>query len=332
MEAVNELDRAWAVPSPGPQLRKLRRAAEALRERFLVGPRVVAIRTFPLVALPFPARVAFAGAALSPAPIVTVTHRCVLVQLLDRGELRNLLFNPTAVEPAQALPVFPRTAERFFGRRFETLEQQLAHLGLVPADIDWVAFESLQLQELAGLATRFPNAKLLVAEDALRDLEDLHPLQRAWHVLDTRPTAVTLTTGDVSPGDGVLLLRTPGRAPGAQSLFLNTTSGIWGVSGNGACADSWSPHASKIAGLAATADRLGLEVLPGSTAPDALGLQYNAMVVERTLAERLDRAPGFLQLFPVSEVTPGLLAPGLGPTVVHEAISDGAVVRPRERA
>ena len=339
MEPILELDHAWEVRAAGPQLRRVRRSADALRARFTAGPRVLSVRTFPLLTLPYPTRYAFAGAALSPAPYVALTHRCILVQFLDGGELRNVLFNPTDVGAARATPFYARLTAKvgsLLGKSFDTLEQQLLHVGLVPEDIDYVAFDSFQLEDLRGLAKRFPEAKLVVPEIAWTDWDDLHPLQRAWYVREGKEGVgnenVLFTNGDIALGDGVMLLRTPGRAVGSQTLFLHTSAGVWGISANGACADSWSPLESKIAGLAATCHRLDVDVLPDASTPHDGALQYTSMILERTLADRVHRAPAFVQMLASSEVTPSLLAPGLTPTIVHEAITDGSVARPRLRA
>ena len=39
--------------------------------------------------------------------------------------------------------------------------------------------------------------------------------------------------------------------------------------------------------------------------------QYTSMVLERTVVDRVKRAPAFVQMFPSSEVTPSALSPGL---------------------
>ena len=39
------------------------------------------------------------------------------------------------------------------------------------------------------------------------------------------------------------------------------------------------------------------------------------MVLERTIVDRVNRAPAFVQMFPSSEVTPSALSPGLKPTI-----------------
>lgn len=348
---ITDLDDAWAVRSHGPQLRAVRRAAESLRERFASGPRCVSVRTLPLSQLAYPTRYAFWSAAFAPAPFVVMTHRCLLVQLMDRGELKHLLFNPTDIEGAKATPFFARFIDTFGQRMseaiagtFDPLEAQLARLGLGPEDIDYIAYDHFHTQDLRGaLGTedgsrrpRFPHAKLLAPRTEWEDWDDLHPLQRAWFVRDgklgVRQERVVLTDGDLALGDGVMLLRTPGHTTGNQTLFVNTDTGVWGVSENGTCADNWSPLESRIKGLAFTCKKQDLDVVLNANTPELGAVQYTSMILERTLVDRVRRAPAFVQMFPSSEVTPSVLAPGLKPTLLHRAITHGEIARPSRPA
>jgi hypothetical protein len=347
-ERLTVLDKAWAEPHHGAQLRAVRRSAEQLRERLAGGPRCIAARTLPLTTLAYPTRYAFWAAAFAPVPFVTLTHRCVLVQFFQQGEPKNLLFNPTDVEAARATPFFARLIEQLgrrlsdvVAKRFDPLEDQLARLGLAPADIDYVAFDHFHTQDLRGLlgtserAPRFPNAKLLAPKIEWEDWDDLHPFQRAWFVRDgklgVRKDNVVLTDGDFALGDGVMLLRTPGHTSGNQTLFVNTDSGVWGISENGTCADNWSPLDSRIRGLAFMCKKQDLDIVLNANTPELGALQYTSMILERTMVDRVRRAPAFVQMFPSSEVTPSLLAPGLTPTLLHEGITHGEVVRPAAR-
>ena len=322
----------------------MRAAGELLRARIADGPRVVAVRTLPLAMVPYPTKFAFNGAALSPAPFVTFTHRCVLVQFMQMGALKSLLFNPTDVDGARATPFFadlashfPKRLEPLFAKRFDSLESQIASLGLERGDIDYVAFDHFHTQDLRPLlgtedgriAPRFPNATLLAAKSEWDEWDDLHPMQRGWFVRDgklgVRTDRVALVDGDLELGDGVLLVRTPGHTSGNQTLFFHTHQGIWGISENGACADNWSPLDSKIAGLAAYCRRYDVDVVINANTPEAGAEQYTSMVLERTIVDRVGRAPAFVQMFPSSEVTPGMLAPGLAPTFVHRTVTSGDV-------
>lgn len=348
MERVTDFDAAWREPRHGAQLRAVRRAATSIRERFAGGPRCVAVRTMPLTTLAYPTRYAFWAAAFAPAPFVIMTHRATLVQFFQKGELKNLLFNPTDIDGARTTPFFARMIEQLgqgltemVAKRSPPLEAQLAQHGLSPNDIDYVAFDHFHTQDLRGLlgttdgarAPRFPKAKLLAPKNEWEDWDDLHPFQRAWFVrdgkLDVRMENVVLTDGDLAIGDGVMLLRTPGHTSGNQTLFLNTDSGVWGISENGTCADNWSPLESRIKGLAFLCKKQDLDIVLNANTPELGAIQYTSMVLERTLVDRVRRAPAFVQMFPSSEVTPSFLAPGLSPTLLHRAITHGEIARPK---
>jgi hypothetical protein len=348
MTAIGDLDAAWQTRGHGQRLRAVRTAAERLRERFAAGPRVVAVRTLPLSRLAYPTKYAFYSAAISPVPLVTMHHKCLLVEFLQQGELKTLLFNPTDVEGAKTAPFFAELIAQFGPRltslmqgKTTPLETQLAELGLSFADIDYIAFDHFHTQDLRsqlGTVTgtrppRFPKATLLAPEVEWHDWDDLHPLQRAWFVEKgkegVRTDQVSFTTGDLALGDGVMLLRTPGHTSGNQTLFLHTEEGIWGISENGTSADNWSPFDSKIPGLAATCRKQGLDVLLNSNTPESAADQYTSMILERTIVDRVRRAPVFVQMFPSSEIAPTALAPGLTPTLRHKGITSGEVSHPQ---
>ncbi len=345
LSRVEELEAARSISSHGLRLRAMRRGAEQLRERFADGPRVVSVRTLPVTTFAYPTKYAFWGAAYSPAPYVMLSHRALLVQFLQRGELKTLLFNPTDDVAARATPFFARMVEqvgdyvafRLLATHSRPIEQQLASYGLSPESIDYVAFDHFHTQDLRPLlgtddreySARFPRAKLLAQRSEWEDWDDLHPLQRAWYVADGKRGVVTervaLTEGDLQLGDGVLLVSTPGHTSGNQTLFINTPDGVWGSSENGTCADSWNPLDSRIRGLAAMCRRQDLDLVLNANTPELGAEQYTSMCVERTLVDRVSRAPGFCQMFPSSEITPSALAPGLKPTIVHRRIEYGEV-------
>ena len=345
---ISELDAAWAQGAAGARHRAVRSAAERLRDRFAAGPRAVSVRTLPVVTSPYPTKHAFWGAALSVAPYVLFEHRCLVVQFLQRGELRTLLFNPTDVAGARATPYFARLAARvpqrvqgLLARELPSVPQQLAGLGLRVEDVDYVAFDHFHVQDLRPIVgtddglvkARYPNATLLAPRVEWDDWDDVHPLQRAWYVRDgklgVQHSRVFLTSGDIALGDGVMLVRTPGHTSGNQTLFVNTDSGVWGTSENGTCADSWSPMDSGISGLRSFCRRQDVDVVLNANTPERGAEQYTSMVLERTLVDRVKRAPAFVQMFPSSEITPSAVSPGLKPTILHRAISHGDVAASR---
>lgn len=344
---VSEIDAAWSRVPSGARLRAVRVAAERLRDRFAAGPRAVAVRTLPIIVAPYPTKYAFWGAALSPAPFVVLHHRALLVQFLQRGELKTLLFNPTDPAGARATPFFERLARRvperlrrIVGRELEPITKQLGDHGLRAEDVDYIAYDHLHVQDLRPVlgtddgrfAPRFPNATLLVPKIEWEDWDDLHPMQRAWFVRDgklgVKTAKVHLTTGDAMLGDGVMLIRTPGHTSGNQTLFVRTDRGVWGCSENGTCADNWSPMDSRIAGLRSHCRRQDVDVVLNANTPEFGADQYTSMVLEKTIVDRVARAPAFAQVFPSSEATPHALAPGLKATILHRAITHGRIVSP----
>jgi hypothetical protein len=344
---VTDLDAAWSTPLPGARLRAVRVAAEGLGPRFAAGPRAVAVRTLPLVDLPYPTKYAFSQAALSLAPYVVLTHRCLLVQFLQAGALKTLLFNPTDIQGAATAPYFaqlargiPERLKKFVSSQAEPLVDQLTRLDVDPARVDYVAFDHMHVQDLRPILgtedgrvpARFPNATLLVPRVEWDHWDDLHPLQRAWFVRDgrlgVRTDRIAFTSGDLMLGDGVMLLRTPGHTTGNQTLFVNTSAGVWGVSENGTAADNWSPLESKIPGLRGLCRKRDLDIVLNANTPENGADQYTSMVLEKTIAGRVSRAPAFAQMFPSSEVTPSAFSPGLKPTVLHRAVTHGDLVAP----
>src|SRR5689334_9086360 len=145
MERLTDIDAAWNESGHGAKLRAVKKAGERLRERFAAGPRCISVRTIPLSTVAYPTRYAFWAAAIAPIPFVTMFHRCLLVQFLEKGELKNLLFNPTDIEGARAVPFYARLVDEMgervaelMAKRSEPLETQLGRLGIAPEDIDYV--------------------------------------------------------------------------------------------------------------------------------------------------------------------------------------------------
>jgi glyoxylase-like metal-dependent hydrolase (beta-lactamase superfamily II) len=348
MSRITDLDEPWSLPRHGTRHRAVRLGGERLRERFASGPRCLAVRTLPLTTAPYPTKYAFRGAASSPLPLVSFTHRCLLVQFFQRGALKTLLFNPTDIDAARATPYFAALKAKFgrleflekvVQKKYDPLEKQLDALGLQNKDVDYIAFDHFHTQDLRGqLGTldgaripRFPNATLLAPKVEWDDWEDLHPMQQTWFIAEgrkgVRTDHVALTACDLQLGDGVMLLRTPGHTSGNQTLFVNTETGVWGTSENGTCADCWSPLDSRIPGVARAARLEDLDVLINDNTPESGADQHTSMVLERTIVDRVKARPAFCQMFPSTEITPSPLTPGLAPTHLHRSIKHGTVAR-----
>src|ERR1700693_4078420 len=82
---------------------------------------------------------------------------------------------------------------------------------------------------------------------------------------------------------------------------------------------------SSRAGLRAFCRRQDVDVVLNANTPERGADQYTSMVLERTIVDRVKRAPGFVQMFPSSEVTPSAVSPGLRPTILHRAVTHGEV-------
>lgn len=342
-----QLKQARAIGSPGPKLRAIREGARAFGDELRSGPKVVSVTTLPLTTLLYPTTFAFNRAVPLPWPQVVMTHRCLLVQVQAEGALRNVLFNPTDYEASRATPYFAKLIDRYGERgaqlittQYGTVDEHLAKLGLRCEDIDVIAFDHFHTQDLRSLlgtstlAARFPNAHLLAPRREWDDWDDLHPLQKAWFVADgkkdVKQSKVVLTDDDVLIGDGCALLQTPGHTTGNQTLFVHADGGVFGCSENGTSADSWSPMHSKIPGLRKQAELFEQEVVLNTNTPELWAEQYTSMILERTVVDPVPGHPEFVQMFPSSEVTPSLFAPGIRPSMLFKERKSGQLqtVRP----
>lgn len=346
---IPELAAASALPPGAERLDALRGAAVDFRRRFPDAGRVEAVRSVDLCSAPLATRHAFGGAARSaPTPVVSVTSRMVLVRFHDLvGARRLLCWQPTAVEGVRRLPA--RTADqprRGLRRPVGVIEHDevrtaLARCGASPEEVDLVAFGDLQGEDLRAVAgtTRpvdgeheprpalFPGAAVLCQRRELDLLRRGHPLHAPWYVPDAAQYAVeaciVALDGSAELGAGVALVAAPGGVNGRQALVLATPDGIWVVSGNGVAADSWHPHLSKIPGVRRQATELGHEVIPAAGAIESTSDQYDAMVVEKAIADpgRLD--PRWTNVLPVRELSGRRASWPVVPSHVHGAFAYG---------
>ncbi|MEJ7731926.1 MAG: hypothetical protein WKG00_22290 [Polyangiaceae bacterium] len=341
------LDDAWRERSAGARLAAVRRAAPRLREAILASGRVDAVRTFDVTPLPYPTRFGLEGAALSPIPYLTMTNRAVLVQYraLD-GQRQTLLFNPTDAERSAQTPFFAGLQKKMGSFLSEKLaaalqrpkpHEQLASVGLTPADIDWLAFDHLHTQDVratlgtgpedGALPPYFPRARMLVWRPELEIFGALHPLQEPWYIRDgirgVPASRWLVCDGDVLLGRGLALVRTPGHTVGNWSLVMNTERGVWAISENGIACDSYAPEHSRIPGVARFVRARGAEVILNSNTLEMRNEQYTSMILEKALVDRCADAPQFFQHFASSELTPSPLGPGLSPTYRHGSLTLG---------
>lgn len=338
----------------GLRLHGLVQAAPELVAEVRDSGRPTGVTTCELRTAPETRRRALGAAVRSPAPSVWLTHRMLVVQWDEPAKegtrRRTLLWCPSDHEatagPAAGRrdPTWPLPAARL-SRVRGTVLGHLRALGIAPDQVDLLAFDQLQGQDLRRLVgTRaaapdlgavdgplpawFPRATLLVDPHEWAAVAAPHPLQALWYrtttFSDLRADRIAVVEGDVLLGPGVALVRTPGRTAGTRSLLLATDDGPWVISGNGVAADAWAPRASQLPGARRHAVAYGQEVLARSAAAAADARQYDAMALERALAGPLPDAP-FPRCFPVDELTPHPLAPGLRPTHRLRRLEHGLV-------
>lgn len=349
---LDEMDKAWAEDSPGKRLEAVRRAGRALRQRLISSGRVSAVRTFPVAVFPYPSEYGLAGAARSPAPYVMMRNATQLVQVEDGGgRLINILVNPTDAARSLEAPFFAKQIERYgrfltqkvLSKQFAGTVEALADAGIEPAEVDFITFDHLHVQDLRGLlgttepepgkseptAPLFPNAVLLVQRAELRTLEVLHPLQARWYVRDgiraVPRDRIAVLDGDYMLGGGFGLVRTPGHTEGNHSLVIHTETGLWTVSENGVAVECYAPLSSEIGGVRRHARDTESEFILNSNTLERSLDQYISMALEKTLADPSTERPEFPQCFPSSEMVKSVLAPGLKPTFSHGAITSGEV-------
>ena len=333
VRTLQSLSAARSVSGTGPREHAVERAGRTLGDALRSGPRVVSVRTLPTSAAPYPIRFAFNGAlqTLGPTQMLVIQNRSLLIQVKTEEGLKNVLWNPTDGPANAATPFYqrvvantPKSLSRFFLPKPNRCREQLAELGLSPADIDVIAFDHFHTQDIRpllgtdGLAARFPNALLLAPKVEWEDWDALPMIQRAWFVRDGKrgvpKSRVVLTAADLSLGDGLLLLRTPGHTSGNQTLFVHAGDGVFGSSENGTAADNWAPHHSRLGGVRRAAKLLDVEVILNSNTPELAAEQYTSMLLERAVVDRVPGKPEFFQMFPSSEVTASVIAPGIAPT------------------
>lgn len=358
---VEHFAEADAETVTGRQLAAIEDAAPAFQRWFRATGTPDGIRTCDLIALPYPREFALWRASSSPAPLVRIFNRMLVIQWPDgSGQTRTLLFEPTEYALAERTPFFQQLDHRFrkvssvrhrLVETHGTVLEHLARLAIAPGDVDYITFDHLHTQDvrpwlgttapqpdLVGteyasgfgdepVQALFPNATLLVMREEWEMLGALHPLQRRWFQPDTfrdLPThKVQVLDGDTLVAPGVALLRTPGHTLGNHTLVLNTRSGIWTSSENGVHPECYEPAASRLPGMARLCAEYGIEVVLNANTPELTATQYNSMIKEKRIADRGGPGGEWPQHFASSELTPWALAPGCGPGFTYGGITHG---------
>jgi hypothetical protein len=335
IDTLPEMNEAWRVGPAGLRLEAVRAAARKLHDRLRAGPTAQSVRTYDIVTLPYPVRYGLGDAykSLLPTPYLFMSNRMQLVTFQTRDGLKRMLVNPSDAERDKETPFFkrltsavPEFIERLMSRGIKTPLDGLREANVSPESIDYITFDHLHTQDLRRLMLEWiPRAKLLAHKDELAIYERLHPLQRYWYIpeaLKGIPSErIVPFDADLSLGDGVALVRTPGHTDGNHSIVLHTDRGLWAISENGVSPDNYSPEKSDLNGLAQHAKAAGVEVILNANTRERTLDQYTSMILEKTL---VDVGPeGWPQVFNSSELTTSPLTPGLGPTFAHKGISHG---------
>lgn len=351
----------------GDRLEAVRSAANKYRERFLTQRTVLGVKSFDIAAAPYPAQYAFQNYTPHVNPLINIINRMLVIQYEDfNGVPRTLVWEPTVADGSKKAGFYSNLigqgngpewlnktmaamykfgAEKLMAKYFNDPDTVLPSLGLSNADVDYVSFDHLHVQDprmIVGasatpasggqsFAPIFPHARLLVHEAELGTFESQHPMQASWYVeggLDGVDREVLATfKGDVELGVGISLLWTPGHTDGNHSLCINTPDGVWISSENGMAADSWQPELSKIPGMRTQAQFYEREVvLNANTLEDSID-QYDSMIKEKTMASYSKKHPHWKQILPSSECASWKRQWPLNPTVAYGGIDYGEIKR-----
>jgi hypothetical protein len=335
----------------GARLEWVRARAKAFRAEFTSTGTPASVTTCDLVTLPYPTRFGLFRASRAVAPFLAITNRMLVIRWQDGdGRRRVLLFEPSDVELGRSTPYFAALARRtpaalssLLVTEHGTVLGHLARLGIAPEEVDYLMFDHLHTQDLrrwvgtttpqpdlggAVVEPLLPNAKVVVQRDELLAMTCLHPIQRPWYQPEAfravRTGAFLAVDGALLLGPGVAVLATPGHVHGNQTLALNTSTGVWASSENAIAAECLTPEHSRMPGIARWTRTWQQEVVLNANTIETTAEQYNSLVLEKTLVDRSQADPRFLQFFPSSELTAAWTNPGTKPTFSHHAIHHAA--------
>ncbi|MGH2979863.1 MAG: hypothetical protein ACRDLQ_09550, partial [Solirubrobacterales bacterium] len=155
---IEEFSGVFDIWPRGERLDAIHDAARRFRGRFATDEnRVRAIQTVDLASAAYPVSFAFHGAARGLNPYINILNRLVIVQFEDfEGQLKTLAWEPTIAEGAAEAPFYDQLLKRYgeflsykvFATFYNTVEEAIARCGLTPADIDYVSFDHLHVQDL----------------------------------------------------------------------------------------------------------------------------------------------------------------------------------------
>lgn len=330
---INEFDGSRKAAGQQARVEDTRAAAEDFRARMLAGPRLRYYESFDLVKVPYPTRYGFRNAFSRERYVefMHLTNRLFVLQFDSSDGLKTMLVSPSDHERGVETPFFrrladnsPKMLESMIIKRYSTVPEAVAKIGLKPEDIDYITYDHLHTQDVRRWlgtddeAAVFPNAKLLVMEQEYECAIDLNPYQRDWYCPDglagIPQDRIIKLQGDTMIGDGIALLHTPGHTEGNHSIVAHTDEGLWVTSENGISVDAYAPELSTAAGVAKYAKTIATEVIINANTLENSIDQYISMVQEKTIAGPSARDPRYPNIFPSSEMTPYWLFPGTTPS------------------
>lgn len=356
---IPEFDGVHQIWPRGDRLEAIRAATKRYRERFLSQGQVQAIKTFDIVTAPYYARFAYQGFSTNVNPFISIMNRMLVIQFEGfDGRLKTMVWEPTVPEGSVKAPIYSKLLQigeklrvsRLVGgalvKYWSEPDDVLPSIGLSNADVDYIAFDHLHVQdprmimgsgkalpgESAPRKPLFPNAKMPVHRLELDTFAAMHPLQSFFYV-DNGMDGVDedrceIIDGDVELGVGVSLLWTPGHTDGNLSLCVNTPDGVWVSSENGMAIDNWQPELSKIPGVKQLARFFNQEVVLNNDTVEDILEQYDSMVKEKTMASYSPRDPRWLQVMPSSQSLTLKRQWPVNPTYSHEPLQYGTIVNP----
>ncbi len=344
--AISQFDGSRRAAGQMARVEDTRAAAEDFRLFTLGQPKVRYYQSFDLVKVPYPTRYGFRN-AFSRERFVEFMHivnRVFVVQFDTSDGLKTLLVSPSDHERNGETPFFrrlqdkaPKAIEPLIAKRYTTVPEIVASIGLQPEDIDYITYDHLHTQDVRRwLGTDdepaiFPNAKLLIMQREVDCALDLNPYQADWYcpngLTGIAEEKIIQLQGDTMIGDGLALLHTPGHTEGNHSIVVHTDEGLWVTSENGISVDSYAPELSTAAGVAKYAKTIGTEVIINANTLENSIDQYISMVQEKTIAGPSKRDARYPNIFPSSEMTPFWAFPGTTPSFyVGEAVHGGLVL------
>lgn len=340
--------------TPAAALRRIREEAPRFREWLRATGVLDAVATRALVTLPYPRQFALWEACTARTRFVWMTNRMFVVQWREAGATRTLVAEPSDYElgistpylrhAIDRLPMSEERALKLLFVRHPPVVEQLAALGVRVEDVDYLVFDHLHTQDVrrlvgttapqpdlghpdAPVPAAFPNARLIVQRVELDHVRDVHPFQarfhQSWTYDDIDESRLLVIDGSVLVAPGLALLRTPGHTLGNQTIVMNVPGrGIATSSENGVAVESYAPRHSRLPGVAAFAKRWAYDVILNFNTPEWASWQYNSMVAESLIADRIPGTP-FPNVVPSSELTRHRLAPRIRPTFEHGDLTLG---------